>query len=274
MLPIDWNVAVKYAKLVLLAESISPAGNDNALQAAITAAGYTYLDTLWANEIATEINPHTGQTVSYGFLALSPTKELVASIRGTDTVWEWIHDASFLMIPSQISGLAGLTEDGFTAIYRGLRTGQSDGSISAVAAIKSYLTAGTATSVTVCGHSLGGALATLLTVDVALNTPYKSPVGYTYASPRTGDHIFAASFNASIPANYRIVNRQDVVPQLPPILPLPYEHVNTKYELNPPYGKIQPNLLCMHDLTTYIWLMEQQPGATGTDALKPACVGS
>jgi hypothetical protein len=125
----------------------------------------------------------------------------------------------------------------------------------------------------VCGHSLGGALATLLVADVAVNTPCRTPVGYTYASPRTGDHLFAGSFNASVPANYRIVNRQDLVPQLPPILPLPYEHVNTKYELNPPFGKIQPNLLCMHHVTTYIWLMEQQPGATGTDPLNPECVG-
>lgn len=84
--------------------------------------------------------------------------------------------------------------------------------------------------------------------------------------------MFAASFNASVLSNYRIVNRQDLVPQLPPILPLPYEHVNTKYELNPPFGKIQQNLLCMHHLTTYVWLMEQQPGANGTDPLNPECI--
>ncbi|HTB13254.1 MAG TPA: lipase family protein [Bryobacteraceae bacterium] len=272
MLPIDWNVAIKYAKLVLLAESIPPAGNDDQLKLAITNAGYTYLETLWANELATDINPHAGEIVSYGFLALSPTNELVAAIRGTDTVWEWIHDASFLMVPSPIPGLTGLTEDGFTVLYRSLRTDKPAASTSAIAAIKAHLTAGAATSVTVCGHSLGGALATLLIADVAVNTPCKTPVGYTYASPRTGDHLFASAFNASVPANYRIVNRQDLVPQLPPILPLPYEHVNTKYELNPPFGKIQPNLVCMHHLTTYVWLMEQQPGATGTDPLDSDCI--
>jgi hypothetical protein len=272
VIPIDWNVAIKYAKLVALAESIPPAGDDNALKAAIATAGYTYVATLYANEVATEVNPHAGEIVSYGFLALSPTNELVASIRGTATVWEWIHDAAFLMVPSAIPNLSGLTEDGFTAIYRGLRTDKPAGSTSAVAAIKAQLTAGTAKTVTVCGHSLGGALATLLIADVAVNTPCKSPVGYSYASPRVGDHIFASSFNAIVPANYRIANRQDVVPQLPPILPLPYEHVNTRYELSPPFGKIKLDLVCMHHLTTYIWLMEQQPGATGTDSLTPECV--
>jgi triacylglycerol lipase len=175
------------------------------------------------------------------------------------------------MTPSPIPGLTGFTEDGFTAIYRGLRTGRPSGSTSAVAAIKSHLTAGGAKTVTVCGHSLGGALATLLTADVALNTPCKSPASYTYASPRTGDLLFANGYNASIPATYRIVNRQDLVPQLPPIVPLPYEHVNTKYELNPPFGKIQQTLLCMHHLATYIWLMEQLAGS-GTDPLPPECV--
>lgn len=272
MLPIDWNVAIKYAKLVQLAASIPPAGDDNQLKLALTNAGYTYLETLYGNELSTDIDPHAGEIVSFGFIALSPSNELVASIRGTATILEWLHDASFLMVPSPIAGLMGLTEDGFTAIYRSLRTDRAAGSTSAVAAIKSHLTAGAAKTVTVCGHSLGGALATLLTVDVALNTPCKSPVGYTYASPRTGDHLFAHGYNASVPASYRIVNRQDLVPQLPPILPLPYEHVNTKYELNPPFGKIKQSLACMHHLTTYVWLLEQLAGS-GTDPLNAECVG-
>ena len=127
MLPIDWNTAIKYAKLVLLAESIPPAGDDNALKLAITNAGYTYLETIYGDELATDIDPHAGQIVSYGFLALSPTNELVASIRGTSTLLEWIHDASFLMVSSPIHGLSGFTEDGFTAIYKGLRTDKPGG---------------------------------------------------------------------------------------------------------------------------------------------------
>lgn len=272
MQPMDWNIAIKYAKLVQLAESIPPAGDDAQLQLALTNAGYTYLETLWGNELSTDINPHAGEIVSFGFLALSPSQELVASLRGTDTILEWIHDAAFLMVPSPVAGLSGLTEDGFTAIYKSLRTGKADGSTSAVAAIKNHLAAGGAKTVTVCGHSLGGALATLLTVDVAVNTPCKSPAGYTYASPRTGDHLFAGAYNACVPTSYRIANRQDLVPQLPPFLPLPYEHVNTKYELNPPLGKVKQTIPCMHHLATYIWLMEQLAG-TGADPLPVECAG-
>jgi hypothetical protein len=272
VLPIDWNIAVEYAKLVSIAYSIPIAGNEGRLKLALTGAGFTYLATLYGNELCTDIDPHTGEIVSFGFLALSPSKELVATLRGTATILEWLHDAAFLLMPSPIPGLVGMTEDGFTAIYKSLRIDTAPGSVTAVSAIKSYLTTGEAKTVTVCGHSLGGALATLLTVDVALNTPCKSPVAYTFASPRTGDHLFANGYNSLVPASYRIANRQDLVPQVPPILPLPYEHVNTKYELNPPFGRIKQTLICMHDLTTYIWLMEQLAGS-GADSLKAECVG-
>jgi hypothetical protein len=222
--------------------------------------GYLFLQTLYADDLATDIDTHVGELVTFGFLAVSTAKELVAVVRGTDTILEWLHDGSFLMVPSPISGVHGFTEDGFAAVYRSLRIGQASGTVSAKDSVKSYLDSAVATSVTVCGHSLGGAVATLLTLDVGLNTSCHAPAAYTYASPRTGDHIFSGSYNAAIPHSYRISNRQDLVPKLPPILPLPYEHVNTQYELNPPPNKIKSTIPCMHHLTTYLWLMSQLAG--------------
>jgi hypothetical protein len=272
VLPIDWNTAIRYAGLVKIAEGVSPTANYGPNEiATIQAAGYKFVQQLFADDLATDVDPHVGDVVSFGFLAISPSKEIVAAIRGTDTILEWLHDASYLMDPSPIAGAHGLTEDGFTAVYRSLRIGRPNGSISAKDSIKSYLNTGDAATVTVCGHSLGGALATLLTLDVALNTPCRNPVGYTYASPRTGDHLFAASYNAAIPASYRIVNRQDLVPQLPPILPLPYEHVNTKYELVPAMNQVQLTIPCMHHLTTYLFLMAKLAGAAGFP-LNPECL--
>lgn len=263
MIPIDWNTAIKYARLVKIAESVAPDGSYGTPEInAIKAEGYTFLQTLYGDDLATDIDPHLGEIVSFGFLAVSDAKELVAAIRGTDTILEWLHDGSFLMVSCPISGAHGLTEDGFTSVYRSLRIGKADGTLSAKDSIKSYLDTGSATTVTVCGHSLGGALATLLTLDVGLNTSCRTPVAYTYASPRVGDHIFAGSYNAVIAFSYRIENRQDLVPKLPPILPLPYLHVNTKYELIPPPDKIAPTIPCMHHLTTYLWLMAQLIGST------------
>ncbi|HXP88954.1 MAG TPA: lipase family protein [Bryobacteraceae bacterium] len=259
---IDWNVAIGYATLVQIAEGVDPTADYGAAEiASIQAAGYSFLQPLYGDDLATDVDPHIGDIVSFGFLAVSAAQELVAAIRGTSTILEWLHDASFLMVPCPINGAHGLTEDGFTAVYKSLRITRANGSLAAKDSVKSYLDTGAATKVTVCGHSLGGALATLLTLDVALNTSCREPVSYTYASPRTGDHIFASAYNASIAASNRIVNRLDLVPQLPPILPLPYEHVNTKFELKPPAGKINLDIVCMHHLTTYLWLMAQQVGS-------------
>lgn len=263
MPPVNWNTAIQYANLVGIAESVSPTGSYGAAEIGqIQAAGYTFLQTIYGDDLATDVDAHLGDIVTFGFLAVSGARELVTAIRGTDTILEWLHDASYLMVPSPISGAHGFTEDGFTAVYRSLRIGQANGTPTAKDSVKGYLDTGVASSVTICGHSLGGALATLLTLDVALNTSCRAPVAYTYASPRTGDHAFAGSYNAAIPTSYRVANRQDLVPKLPPILPLPYEHVNMDCELNPPPDQIKSSIPCMHHLTTYLWLMAQLVGSS------------
>lgn len=274
MLSINWNTAIQYAALVKIAESVAPTGSYNSdLITQIKTAGYTFLQTLYGDDLATDIDPHVGDVVTFGFLAVSDGKELIAVIRGTDTILEWLHDASFLMVASPIAGSHGFTEDGFTGVYRSLRTGQTNGTSTAKDAIRGYLDIGAATSVTTTGHSLGGALATFLTLDVGLNTPCRTPVSYTYASPRMGDHLFTGSYNSAIPATYRVANRQDLVPKLPPIVPLPYEHVNTQFELNPPPNKIKSTIPCMHHLTTYLWLMSQLAGVGGYP-IDPDCVAT
>jgi hypothetical protein len=271
---IDWKTAIHYARLVKIAEDVQPANEYSAQNKAdILALGYTFLQTLYGNELATEVSPNTGETVTYGFLGVSAAGELVAIVRGTDTVLEWMHDASFLMLPIPIHSGAGMTEDGFTTIYKSLRTDRNPQSTSAATSVGSYVHAGTATSVTIAGHSLGGALATLLTLDVALNTECRQPVVYTYASPRTGDHFFAGSFNSAIAQSYRIYNRCDLVPNLPPFLPLPYEHTNTGVEIVPPMNAIQDGIGCAHHLTTYLWLMDRMSRGQ-TFPVNPECRGS
>src|ERR1700691_4090171 len=134
MPPINWNIAIQYADLVGIAESVDPTGSYGLPEInRIKAAGYTFLQTLYGDDLATDIDPHIGDVVTFGFLAVSPAKELVAAIRGTDTILEWMHDASYLMVPCPIAGSHGYSEDGFTAVYRSLRIGQANGTPAAVA---------------------------------------------------------------------------------------------------------------------------------------------
>jgi Lipase (class 3) len=66
----------------------------------------------------------------------------------------------------------------------------------------------------VCGHSLGGALATLLVADLAANTPLK-PQAWTFASPRVGDAAFAGRYGGLSTVSWRIYNQADIVHALP-----------------------------------------------------------
>jgi predicted lipase len=248
---IDWRQALKYGRLVHAAEQIRPgAPTDIGVEALIKREGYDLLETVYGDDLATDLDPRLGLEVTFGFVARSADGEAVVALRGTDNIWEWLQDGKFLMVPWG----PGFTEDGFTAVYKSLRLRQAQAGAPTVK-VKDYVASlyesKQVTRLTTCGHSLGGALATLLTSALPRYYPVTS---YTFASPRVGDHDFAETYN-SYPRwmTYRVENRFDLVPKLPPVLPLPYEHVADKYELK---GKFSFNSAQEHHLTTYLSLME------------------
>jgi hypothetical protein len=124
----------------------------------------------------------------------------------------------------------------------------------------------TVTSLTICGHSLGGALATLLALDAAANgpLPFDTPTVYTYASPKTGDPLFVTTYDHVVPNTTRIANRVDLVPKLP--LPPLYDHVLGLFELNPVKLGVPPKVLvkfdipCEHFMNTYLHLLSGLAG--------------
>ncbi len=69
----------------------------------------------------------------------------------------------------------------------------------------------------ITGHSLGGALAVLLTA-MLLERGIEVSGLYTFAAPRVGNHKFQRQFDDNMDGkpNYRYVNEHDIVPQLPP----------------------------------------------------------
>ena len=260
----NWAAALKYANLVRIAELVEPNQEYDAnTQAQLKEFGYTFLETIYGDDLVTDVDPHLGDVVTFGYLAISATGELVAVIRGTDTILEWLHDFSFLLVPSPVS--KGLTDDGFTAVYKSLRIGRDKASTN----VKTAVSAIPSTSVTVTGHSLGGALATLLTLDIAA----KMPASYTFASPRVGDHIFVGEYKKLIKDSYRVANRMDLVTKLPTVLPLPYEHVDDHIELKPALSEVSLFVPCLHHLTTYLHLVSQQNGNDSLYPIQSGCQG-
>ena len=112
-----------------------------------------------------------------------------------------------LLYPFQGKSSSGAKmHQGFANAYRTVRD-----------AIHHYLQQHSRASVTVTGHSLGGAIATLCAVDVQYNFgPELGQISlYTYGSPRVGNSGFRESFNRRVPRSYRFVYGMDLVPAFP-----------------------------------------------------------
>jgi hypothetical protein len=269
----DWNKAIQYAQLV------NAAYDAFAGKQPVT-PGYELLATIYANDLATESNPGRGDTrVEMGFiLEAQAGGEAVVAIRGTEGIKEWVQDAQFLDEPFTCVADGGRTEDGFTDMYRSMTVEEGTGAPSVVKFLGTYAWKRAVSSLTICGHSLGGGLATLLALAVAANTqaPFNDPTVYTYASPRTGNHDFAVKYHQTVQTTYRFVDTVDLVPKLPGVFP--YRHVTDAILLDsltliPPRVRLQPNPLCWHILSSYTYLMSLYSGGPQLNA-EPECVPS
>lgn len=269
----DLSQAIKFAQLVNAAYAIDSSDLANSAGQSISAGGiaYTVVNTIYANDLATEMNPlRATNIVSIGLiLQATGADDVVIAIRGTEGIMEWLQDAKFLLVPCPFLAGAGNTEDGFTDMYGSLATANngidSPRLVSALATLAFPRPVNAATSVTICGHSLGGALVTLLALDVSANSIFKNPTVYSYASPRAGDPSFVAMYNHMVPNTFRVANRVDLVPKLP--LPPLYDHVLGLYELNPvqllplpPKILVNPTIACEHILDTYLYLLSVASG--------------
>ncbi|KAG0477552.1 hypothetical protein HPP92_012271 [Vanilla planifolia] len=77
-------------------------------------------------------------------------------------------------------------------------------------------------NVYVTGHSLGGALATLLTLELSISRMAKhgviSVTMYNFGSPRVGNRRFAELYNANVKDSWRVVNHRDIIPTIPRLM--------------------------------------------------------
>jgi hypothetical protein len=92
------------------------------------------------------------------------------------------------------------------------------------------------------GHSLGGAVATLLACAIYFEFRDNPVTLYTYASPRVGDVEFARHWNHLIP-HLRHVYRNDIIPAVPPAV-LGYRH----------FGHLRQMSLVKFESTVYPWI--------------------
>lgn len=277
---VDVTKAIHLGQILDQAYAVPPSDLHNAAGQTFTVGGtpYTVVTTIYANDLATDMNPgRITEQVSIGLICQDDSGgDVVIAVRGTEGIFEWIHDFEFLKVPCPFLKSAGRTDDGFTDMYGSMTTDAAPGSPSVVHALPTLKFGAPVNSATVCGHSLGGALATLLVLDLAAtaadkaNTQYArfaDPSAYAFASPRVGDSAFVKTFNRVVPDSVRIVNRLDIVPHLPPVF-AGYQHVNTAYELTP--TQVNYSLYCEHSITTYLNLLSLRSGGA-VIPLEPQC---
>jgi hypothetical protein len=306
--PLDKNAAVLYGSFIDTAYEMydKPQGDPlTPQQPADFPAGYEM--TAWIQMFDFAFG---GETVKkfYGFIVRSIANPYshVLAIRGTEGAIEWYDDA--VCVPRKFTPVpqAGYVSSGFDQIYSTLEVVRcprpvAPGTVTALAAAAPQSMSGSGSfadqiedlltslpvaqehamavgpepkhTFFVAGHSLGGALCTLYTMEHAIKTeadPSRKVViatVCTFASPRVGMEVFAQAFNALTINSWRIANDQDIVPKIPPAIPilLPYQHVNTLYAFSSA-GMVNFNPSCWHSMKTYLhWLDSNQK-------LDPDCV--
>ncbi|MCJ1254372.1 hypothetical protein MMC24_002187 [Lignoscripta atroalba] len=164
-----------------------------------------------------------------GYLSTTPSLSLLTlSFRGSKSIRNFIADANFVAIPTDIC--PGCTaHQGFWKSWLEARKGILAALTVAVAQNPSY-------RIVVTGHSLGGAIAQLAVADIR----NKGLVGagaalYTYGSPRVGNKALADYVTAQAGGNFRVTHTDDPVPRLPPIV-FGYRHVSPEYWVTAPTG--------------------------------------
>ncbi|XVE88176.1 hypothetical protein DITRI_Ditri19aG0047500 [Diplodiscus trichospermus] len=200
--------------------------------------------------------------------AILGRRDILISWRGTITHTEWLDDAKlFLTSAKELFGNDfALVHSGFLSIYTGTIPNSPYAKTSARDQVRKAIQElvdkyqHEEISITVTGHSLGAALATLNAMDIAANG-WNKPTGdsskafmvtaFPSASPRVGNLFFKGVFDGLKDLHLlRIVNSTDPVPKVP-FLPGIYTHVGEELGIDTTKSPYLKSDISPHNLEAY-----------------------
>jgi triacylglycerol lipase len=231
---VDYGYLVAFAEGMCVPDQIVPRPEPR-----IAASGFDVVGHLIAQDVLIPaLTAPAGQrklslrptTVFFGFLARSQAdpNHYVAAVRGTNGFAEWAINGEFLSVAWPAQPGASV-EQGFSDIYKTMTLVWVDG-----AQIGTKAADGIGGTVTVCGHSLGAAIATYLSFDVAGLVGNRGSA-CLFASPRTGDLAWTNGYKARV-QTYLLINYVlDIVPYVP------FEPPAMPYQTLPGARVLQPN---------------------------------
>lgn len=157
-------------------------------------------------------------------------KRLVVAFRGTEqTRWkDLITDLMLIpagLNPERIGGdfkQEIQVHSGFLSAYDSVKTRLLSLIKQAVGCIDGDVEPPGRWHVYITGHSLGGALATLLALELSSSQLAKRGVicvtMYNFGSPRVGNRKFADLYNEKLKDSWRVVNHRDIIPTVPRLM--------------------------------------------------------
>jgi len=157
---------------------------------------------------------------SFAYLGYHPQyQEIVTAFRGSNDLANWLEDADAIKTPpgQAFPGIpAAQVDRGFYEYYESL-------SSCVLNEIKSLASKYPKYQISITGHSLGAAAASLCSMDMLVNLGYKDLRVLNFGEPRLGNAAFADASFQYMPYLQRMTDFADCVPQLPPQY-LGYQH--------------------------------------------------
>ena len=137
--------------------------------------------------------------------------------RGTESLRDVLSDLNIVMEPLLVKGIAKLPY-----VHNGFLKQLDSVTNNLERTISEFKRDEPSGSIILCGHSLGGAIATIAALKYTLK--FEIPAYcVTFGSPRAGDSTFCELFDEKIMLSIRIVNEDDPIPLVP--LPIRFSHV-------------------------------------------------
>jgi predicted lipase len=112
--------------------------------------------------------------------------------------------------------------------------------------------------ISLSGHSSGGAIANIASIDFCKKYDNIKINCVTFGSPKVGNQNFVTEYNKYVKNSYRIVNKNDIIEHLP--LPILYKHIhepiyleeNKKFKIHEIFLNIYKYFKHNHHIATYI----------------------
>ncbi|KAF4577037.1 hypothetical protein EYR36_005024 [Pleurotus pulmonarius] len=156
-------------------------------------------------------------------------KEFVLAFRGTEPTkgdGDCSIDAQICKTPLAIPGVTGSDLQVHTGFQKAWKYVSPD----VILSLKKELKSKPTFSLVVTGHSLGGAIAALASLEIKTAFPKLNLRLFSYGAPRVGNLSFAKKLQSIVGISniFRGVNQQDPVSFMPPLL-LGYRHFPNEY---------------------------------------------